>query len=190
MIKFSQRIVTMLAKPVIEAFYMVNIDKGKSCMSSHHSDVLFNGDLYRSDAQVVSVDPPQQTTVVDRQQFRVTVSDPTMEYGALAETGLVGIPISVYIAFVDVDTGQPILDNDAVITVYRGRIDGTKYSLETNEQGKSLFEIACTSPMGDLDATRVLRITQDFMDKNYPGDSSFSQVYQGTGNIYLRWGKA
>ena len=189
MITFSNKIAGYLAKREISAFYIVDIN-GTNRFCTHYADIAFNGHTYTGNISLVSVDPPQMTTVVDRQQFKLGFSDPNMEFGSIAELGMVGQPVSIYIAFIDIDTGEPQLSLPDVILAYRGKIDGTAYGIETDEIGSSIFELTCSSPMGDLDAVKPMRATQDYMDKNFPGDSSFSQIYQGSGTLYLRWGKA
>jgi hypothetical protein len=43
--------------------------------------------------------------------------------------------------------------------------------------------------MSDLDLTRAYYTSQDFSDKNFSGDTAYSQIYEGAGPINLRWGK-
>lgn len=152
-----------------------------------------------SDGKLEAVEPPRITSTVDKAAFRITLNDPEIALGSVTFLdsqgasrnllGAVGHPLSVRMAFVNQTTKQPLLNPTDTFLVYEGRIDSTGFNISTESAGTALFVISGTSPMGDLDLTRAFYTSQDFLDKNYPGDTSYEQLYEGSGPVNLRWGK-
>jgi hypothetical protein len=73
--------------------------------------------------------------------------------------------------------------------VYKGYIDSVAYSISTAASGEAVFHVSCASPMSDLDLIRQYYTSQDYLDKNYPGDTSYEQIFEGSGPISKKWGK-
>ena len=186
MITFSDTIKTLLQNPVLESFYIINIFD-TYMKTSYYSDIEYNGQTYLADGSILQVESPQLTSVVDKQPFKITLADNGMELGQYADNGVVGLPVSVWIAFVDPMTETPNLTD--TLLIYKGKIDQTSYSISTSAIGSSQFVATCTSPMSDLDQVRAVYTSQDYLDKNHPGDTSYEQVYEGSGPIALKWGK-
>ena len=197
MIALSSILTQVLRAPTIESFLLVTI--GSLHKTTFYRDVLYDGVTYLADGTLESVEPPRITSTVDKAAFRVTLNDPDIALGGVTFLdsqgvsrnllGAVGHPLSVRMAFVDQVTRQPILTPADTFVVYAGRIDSTGFNIDTETAGNSLFVISGTSPMGDLDLTKAFYTSQDFLDKNYPGDTSYEQLYEGSGPVNLRWGK-
>jgi len=191
MISFSATVKALLEQPLIETFYLVKI--GTGTWTTFHSDLTYNGTVYSASNAIVAIEPPKSTSVVDRGTFKVTLSDTSFTYGALAESGLIGLPLLVYVGFVDQTTKAPQLSVDDVLLAYDGFVDGSAYSIETAEKGTSLFTITGTSPMHDLDHVRAFYTSQDFVDKNFANlavkDTAYNQMYDGSVQTSLRWGR-
>ena len=108
MIQFSLAIQALLQQPVVEAFYLVRIGNSYN-KTTFYSDLSFDGVNYVSDGSLLSVEPPQLTSVVDKQNFKLTLADPLMELGSASETSLTGTTVQVRVGFVDQVSEQPLL---------------------------------------------------------------------------------
>lgn len=188
MIAFSPVIQELLSQPVVESFYLLKVGAGY-LKTSFYSDIIVGGDSYVSDGVILSVEPPQLLSVVDKQLFKIALADPNQELGQFAEGALLGMPIEVRAGFVDQATKQPYTLLEDTLLVYKGVIDSAAYAISTSKIGNVVFNLTCTSPMSDLDLTRAYYTSQDFSDKNFSGDTAYSQIYEGAGPINLRWGK-
>lgn len=186
MILISPRMQQLLREPVFESFWCVEL--GQAYYTSFYTHLNANGKLYSANGGLVQVDPPKMDSVVDRQPFEITFSDVAFAHGQQIENGLVGTPVAVYLGLVDQNTRQPEVND--LILVYKGRVDGANYAVSTAVTGESALKIVCSSPMHDLDLVKACYASQDFSDKNYPGDTSYEQIFEGSGQINMRWGKS
>jgi hypothetical protein len=187
MINLSTAISGLLLGDVVEIFYLLDVDGFRS--TSHFSNVTLDGVLFESNGAIVNVEPPQISSTVDRQAFKITLTDVGVPFGSVAENGLLGLPVSLKMGFINPLTDLPFVDAADYLEVYTGEIDGVSYSINTASQGEKLFIISCTSPMSDLDLRRPVYSSNDYMNKNHPGDTCYEQIYEGSGPISLRWGK-
>jgi hypothetical protein len=73
--------------------------------------------------------------------------------------------------------------------VYKGFIDNVAYATDTSEAGENLFRITCASPMAALDMAKPFYTSKDALVDLDPDDNSFDHVYEGSGQIRLKWGK-
>lgn len=188
MISFSTNVQNALSQPSVETFYLVRI--GSFYLTTFYRDISVGGQPYVADGSVIAVEPPQVSSTVDRQPFKIVFSDSLFERSSISNTGLIGTPVSVRVCFTDINTGLPYLDPADNILIYDGLVDATGYSIGVGAIGESTLNVTCTSPMSDLDATNTFYGSQDYMDKVYPGDTSFEQLFEGSGPIDIRWGKA
>jgi hypothetical protein len=200
MISFSANVLNALSQETIEAFYMVRIlNYDSSIMHSttnHFADIQLknNGvDLvnysYPSDATLITVDPPQMNTNVDREQYKITLADPTLSKLAAVRNNLVGKTLEGRLGFINLVTGLPYLEIADCPIVYKGRIDGISYLIKTSEIGENLLQITGSSPMRNLDLKKSLFLSRDSIREKNVNDSSCDQIYEGSGAITLKWGK-
>ena len=188
MITVSPRLKLILQEPIKEGFYLVKI--GDYTTTSFYRDLTTSdGVVYLADGRLASVEPPQLSTVVDRALYKVQLVDPGMEFGPMVEANLVGKSMTVRAGFLDMKTGQPLLNIEDTILIYGGTVDSAGYTVETGEQGQSILAINGSSPMGDLDSKRVFYTSRDYIRGRNPTDSCFDQVYTGSGSVNLKWGK-
>lgn len=191
MISFNQTVSNLLSQPTVEAFYLVSIEMPTTYRSTTfmRNIVMDDGNIYVSDGKLVNVDPPKLSATVDKSQYKISFADPDMYFGAYLTTGLVGKKVTVRVGFVDTSTGLPLPQIANTVLIYKGRIDSGAYSISTETLGSSVFVINCSSPMGDLDLVKRLDTTKDALRAVDPSDTSFEQIYEGVGQIELRWGK-
>lgn len=193
MIQFNQTLINVLSQPSIESFYLVKIaaiELSPYLITSYASNItLSNGETYINDGRLVSVTPPKLSTVVDREIYTITLTDSDYFYGQFAETGLVGKKVEVRVGFINQNTGLPLTDISDTLLIYRGQVDSASYSIDTSNVGSVIFTLSCASPMANLDGVKVFYGSKPFMRDLNTEDTSFDQVYEGSGKINLKWGK-
>lgn len=189
MITLSPRIIELLAQPVIEPFYMVQID-GATRITTYMAQIeLSDGSVY-TPGDLVALDPPRLSSSVDRESYKISIADPNMEFGANFEDGMVGLDLEVRAGFIDQVTGKPELNKANTFLLYKGAIEALSYQINLEEIGESIATITCASPMANLDMAKPFHTSKDFIRQLNPEDSCFDQVYEGAGPVQLKWGKA
>jgi hypothetical protein len=197
MIQFSTTVRNILSQPTIEAFYLVEVyvSSGTTYRSTtYYRDVVITNNsvpvtTYYNDGKLVQVDSPRLSSTVDRELFKISFADPTFTFGASVDSGLIGKLVDVKVGFVNQTTKLPELDIANLLTVYRGKIDSTEYSINTSVTGEVLLNVSCSSPMNDLDLTKSFYTTKDATFGRDSSDTSFDQIYEGSGVLQLKWGK-
>lgn len=179
----------------VETLFLVRItDKDGAVVfssTSYYENVtLSNGYLYEANGMLVSADPPQLSTTVDREQYKITIADPEFMQGDNAENGLTGKRMEVRLGFVEPEIGVPYTDEIDTFIVYRGRVDGAAYKISTEEFGEALLQITGVSPIMSLEMKKGFRLTKDATRQRNPTDSSCDQLYEGSSTIVLKWGKS
>lgn len=190
MIQFSEKVKQILSQPTIEAFYLVDVDSGLYRTTSFFRDItLSNGVTFSNDGRLLSVDPPQLSSTVDREIYKISIADPDFNSGDSADRGLIGKLVEVRIGFVNQATNLPETNIVDTVLVYRGKIDGTSYIVNTNTIGEAVLNVTCSSPMADLDLRKPIYTTKDAARSREPSDTSCDQIYEGSGQLTLKWGK-
>lgn len=191
MVVFPGAIQGILSQPLIEICYLVDIDDGDILRSTTYwSNVtLSDGRTFVADGQIVNLDAPRLSTVVDKEQYKIVLADPSFYFGQYAENGMVGKRVEVIACFIDQTTGAPVTSAGNSFTVYKGRVDAASYAINTGVIGSATISILCASPMADLDLRKQFLSSRDFVRNRTPNDSCCDQVYEGSGAIQLRWGK-
>jgi hypothetical protein len=209
MIQFSNNIRDNLAIDTIEAFYMIKlVNRDNHALyhtTSFYADVqltqIVNGievvmpeHLYLSNGTLLSVDPPQASTIVDREQYKFAFADPTFTKKGDIENNLIGCPIECRVGIVDnrsssTTFGKPLLNINDTVIAYKGRVESVSMTVKTGGLGERIIQITGSSPMRNLDMKKSIYISRDNMRKQDPNDSSCDQIYEGSSNISLKWGK-
>ncbi len=190
MIQFTSKVSGILANPSLDAFYVVDIGNGLYRTTSYYVDVVLSDNrIFAADGHLAAVDPPQLTSTVDREIFKIAIADANFSHGELIEDDLVGKPAEVRLVLIDPVTGQPELNIVNTILVYEGQIEGAAYTIETATIGTVGLSISCSSPMADLDLRKPVFLSKDYMRGIDPSDSTCDQIYEGSGQIKLKWGK-
>lgn len=187
MIQFSPTIVQILQNPTIEAFYLIKIHTYKS--TSYFTDITFEGETYVADGRLMSADPPRMSAIVDRELYKVILADPDYSFGTLLGNNLIGRNFEVRLIFVDPVTQLPYLEYANTLLIYKGTVDSTAYAVDTGNTGEVAISISGASPMSDLDLTKPFYTSKEFIRNISSNDTSFDQVYEGSGNVNLKWGK-
>jgi len=195
----SETLTRLIAQEHVSAFLLINIgpfiggEKILSCTLPY--DFTFNGELYHSDARIATIDLPKISSPVDREAYKVSINDPTMDYRFMIENGVSGVKIKAWSGFINtfdetvdgIPPGAPFTQVENAFMLYSGILDTQMYTISTDSEIILNFEGA--SPMGPLGLRRTLVTSKDWMAQNYPGDTSYNQIYVGSADQILLWGK-
>lgn len=194
MIQFSANIQTVLSQMPIETFYMLRVSNinGTAIYSSTDyfmNVTLSNGYVYTADSLLLSVDPPQLSSTVDREQYKIVLSDPSFSQASIIENNIVGKYLETRIGFINQTTGLPYLTASDTLIVYKGRIDSAGYVIDSGEIGESKLQITGSSPISNLDQKNGIYLSKETIRNANGNDSSCDQIYEGSGALMLKWGK-
>ena len=178
-----------------DAFYLLRIRKGDGTLiratTTHFTNVTMeNGVTYLADDYLHSVDAPHISSVVDREQFKIALVDPSFLNGVDAERGYLGKRLELIMGFLNPATGQPYTNMVDTLTLYKGQIDSSGFKINTIDLGESLFAISGASPMAALEMARNGLMTKEETRTRNPRDSSMDLVFEGSGAVALKWGRA
>jgi len=178
----------------LETIYLVRIENKQGEViyadTTHYAEVeLSNGHVFPATGDLVSADPPQQSTTVDREQYKITIADPEFILGDLAEANLVGKRLQCRIGFIDPATGDPFTDVEDTFLVYAGSVDGGSYKIEIEEFGESLFQVTGVSPILSLEMKKGISLSRDAVRQRNPADSCCDKIHEGSGSSVLKWGR-
>jgi hypothetical protein len=183
----------ILEQTGVESFYIIKISGPffTKRISSYFRDITVStGEVYTGNSEILSIQTPQISTTVDREQYTVVLGDSNFEYAALAEDSFVGALFEVRLVLVDPATDLPLTNLSETIILYRGQVDSVSIKSDLSEIGENTFSIVGASPLASLDASKPFYTSKSFIrEKVLTTDSCFDQVYQGSGKIRLRWGK-
>lgn len=185
---FSNKINALLSRHNVTAVYLISV--GIYRVTTHHSDVVANGVTYVADSNVREVQPPQQTSTVDSQNYVIAFTDPEFTFGATAEEGIIGQPTKVYACILNPDTGELETAAEDLVLVYAGQVSSSSYQTGLAEVGSAVYALTCTSPMANLDLVRPFYGSKSFMRSTInANDSTFDYINEGGGKARLMWGK-
>ena len=196
MIKLSSAVQTLLASDNLALFYLVKIGADTQITSAPYDITMLDDGLYVAEGTLISAEPPHISNVVDRASYKLTLADPQQQYKSWLESGAVGTKVSVRVGFFN--TADSVLDGvspgnyfpqpEHTITVYKGVLDSAAYQIDPGN-GSSTLAIECSSPMADLDLVNVFYSNKESLRARYPEDGAFDQVFTGSEEINMKWGK-
>lgn len=182
---FSAAVQTVLDSDLIEYAFLIKLEFNSNYyFTSNSYDVVYDGDTYLANGGLYEFDSPKFSTVIDRESYKVILSELLDEMMPEFKLNVVGKPIEVFAALRDAN-GQLLLDTTDVINVYKGVVDKPTIN---NDFDTKLAVLEGTSPMSDLDMVRPFMSSKDGMDQKSATDTSFDEVYDSS-EITLRWGK-
>jgi hypothetical protein len=183
--QFSAAVQAVLDSDLIEYAFLIKLNFNINYyLTSSPYDVVYNGNTYLANGGLYEFDSPKFSTVVDRESYKVVISELLGEMMAEFKFNVVGKPIEVFVALRDAN-GDLLTSTTDVLKVYKGFVD--KPSI-TNDFGEKLAVIEGTSPMSDLDLVKNFISSKNGMDQKSTSDTSFDQIYDGS-EITIRWGK-
>jgi len=182
---FSSAVQTVLDSDNINFIYLITLEFNSTYhFTSYNTDITYSGNTYLSDGGLYEFDTPKFSSVVDREAYKVVITDLLDEMAAEFELNVVGKGVDVKVALLD-SNGYPMLGTNDVLSIYKGYVDAPRI---TNDFEQKLAVIECTSPMSDLDTTRSFFTSKDGMDQVSSSDTSFDEIFENK-EISLKWGK-
>jgi len=182
---FSSAVQTVIDSGTIKFLYLIKLEFNSTYyFTSYSSNVVYDGDTYIADGGLYEFDSPKFSSVIDREAYKIVISDLVDNMAAEFRANVIGNPVSVKVALLD-SNNQPLLSPSDVIDVYRGFVD--KPAIDVDFETK-LAIIEGTSPMSDLDMVRSFQTSKSGMDQKSSTDTSFDEVFDNK-EISLKWGK-
>ncbi len=190
---FSSTIQNIFNQTTIEFFILIELNFSNNYyLSSLPYDIVYpagaGGNTYTANSGIIEYDSPKFSSVVDRESYKIVISDHLDAMKTEIEANVVGKPITVRVGFLD-SNGDPILTSNEVLTIYKGTVDSPSIS---NSFDSKLVVLEGTSPMSDLDIVNSFISSKDGMKNKVANpsitDTSFDRIY-GESRIKLKWGK-
>lgn len=194
--KVSDNVKLLVASGNISGFILVKM-AGIFLHTTLPYDINIAGlGYFSANNNLIAFDAPRQSSVVDRETYKISYTDPTFEFREIFHKGVVGTPVSTYIGFMnttedilgDALPGQPLLNLEDILITYIGTIDSHGYS--TTEDNAVIVVFECSSPMANLGISKPFFTSQDSLKQVNPNDTAFDQVYIGSREVNHLWGKA
>lgn len=183
--QFSTAVQTVLDSDLIEYAFLIKLQFNTTYyLTSNSYDVVYDGNTYLANGGLYEFDSPKFSTIVDRESYKVVISDLLDEMLAEFKINVVGKPIEVLVALRDA-SGDLLLTTSDVIYAYKGTVDKPSIS---NDFDEKLAILEGTSPMSDLDLVRPFVTSKNGMDQRSATDTSFDDIYDGS-EITIKWGK-
>lgn len=182
---FSSGVQTILDSDLIAFAFLIKLEFNSTYyLTSHSYDLTYDGNVYLANGGLYSFDSPKFSTVVDRESYKIVISEVLDVMMSEFRANVVGKGIDVKLALVDAG-GTPLVGTSDVINVYKGFVD--KPSI-TNDFDTKLAVLEGTSPMSDLDMVNPFIASKDGMDQRSTSDTSFDEIYSNN-EITVNWGK-
>ena len=157
--------------------------------SLYRDITMSDGLVYVSDSRIVSADPPKQSTVIDRELYKIVLDNTDFSLSALPEERLTGNLITVRAGFFDPDTGLPFTGLVDTLVLYRGKVESAALAFELQESGTALMLLNCSNPMMNLDKKSGLYLNKNQTRSRRENDSSCDYISESSMAITVRWGK-
>jgi hypothetical protein len=196
MIQLSNTVQQIILLNRIKYFFLVSIDSGKNYTSAPFDITMSNNITYLSDGGLIGVDPPTYSSTVDRSTYSIIFADINQELKSLFEEGATGSAISVRCGFYNtldetvngVEVGNVFTNINDTVLLYKGVIDSQSYSINMDNSDITA-KVEGSSPMADLDLVKSFYTNKESMNQKNSSDTSFDKVFEGSGEITLKWGK-
>ena len=198
---FSSNVQSALNASKVDFFFLIRLDFNRPSgpiqaskikkFSNLPKDIIYNTETYTGSSGLFEYDSPKFSSVVDREAYKIVITDLINEISTEMRNNIVGHDIEVRVGFLD-PNGEPYLNPQDVLLVYKGFID--RPILQSTQENK-LAVLEGTSPMADLDMVRSfmsskagigLRSVID--SEGNPTDTSFNFIYDNE-EIMIRWGR-
>lgn len=182
---FSNNIQTILDSGHVEFYFLVDLYFNNTYrFTSYGNDLLVGGSTYISDGGLLEVDSPDFSNILDREAYKLSISDVSDNFLAELRNNVVGKALEIRAGFISAD-GTPNTNPSDMIYIYRGTVDRPTIN---NDFGEKRVVLEGTSPLSDLDAVNSFMTSKAGMDNVSLTDTSFDEVFDNN-EIQLKWGK-
>jgi hypothetical protein len=175
-------ITTALVSDLAQPYLILDMEftSGTVRLTNLPYDIVVGGNTYIADGGLTELEPPQLTSILDREVYRIKLVDFNNIYKAHFDNSALGTPATVRLGITGNTTEFDV--------VYKGRIDGV--SIQTNpKEGTKDAIIECSSPFAALDRTNSRMTDKNHQRNINPNDSSMDYVYSAAKEVELKWGK-
>jgi len=195
----SADMLALLARSDVSPYYLLEIGPNDAAQYFRYvtlpHDFTYQSNLYVAQNGLAGLDPPAISKSTDKESYRVTIVDPLFTLRPFFEGGdgqLIGVPMTVTLGYWNTSDitilGTPAGDEfGEYLIMYQGAVDTANYAV-TNEN--TILRIVGASPMGPLDTSRTILTGRDYIRREYPSETGYDQVFVGSKEIALNWGKA
>lgn len=182
---FSSAVQTVLDSDLIEFVFLIKLEFNSNYyLTSNGYDVDYDGNTYLANSGLYEFDSPKFSTVVDRESYKVVISEVLNEMLPEFRLNVVGKPIEAFVALRDVN-GDLMTSTNDVLRIYKGTVDKPSIS---NDFEQKLAILEGTSPMSDLDLVKSFVTSRNGMDQVSATDTSFDEIFENK-EISVKWGK-
>lgn len=182
---FTTAFQNVIDSDVINYFFLFKIDLSTTYyFTSFHRDISWDSQTWVSDGGLFEVDPPKTSSVLDREAYRIVLTDIDDEFSDEFKQGVVGADINVWVGLLD-SNNEPLLNSGDIINIYSGFVDQPSIKIDWETKYANLEG---TSPMADLDQVNLFMVSRDGMKNVSATDTSFNAIYDDS-EIHLKWGK-
>jgi hypothetical protein len=183
--QFSSSVQASLDSQNIRYFFLIKLEFSQDYrFTSHSHDLEYDGETYLADGGLFEYDSPKISSTVDRESYKVVLSDIDNVMIQEFRSNVVGMPITVNVGFLDLN-GNALTGTDDVVVAYKGFVDSP--SINNDFESKTAV-IEGTSPMSDLDAVNSFFTSRDGMDQKSTTDTTFDDMFENV-DIKHKWGK-
>jgi len=183
--QFSAAVQNVINSDNIRFAFLIKLEFNTTYyLTSFNRDIEYNKNIYLANGGLYEFDSPKFSSVVDRESYKIVISEVLDTLSEQFRANVVGKPISVFVALLDAN-GEPLLSPNDVLSVYKGYVDSPSI---TNDFEQKLAVIEGTSPMSDLDMVRSFMSSKNGMEQVNPDDTSFKEIFENK-EITVKWGK-
>ncbi len=193
MINLSSRLSELFNQPTLNTFLCLKIEDHPNTLAeglmltTYPRNITIKDDFYLSNEFVFEVEAPKMVSTVNRDLYKIQLIDSGGDLTDKLNSNLNGTKVIVQLCFIDYYTELP--ETDEVFTIYKGVIDNVSLKVDTDLIGERIITISCSNLMASLDTIDAFYTSKDAVEQHSPGDSSYDQVYQGSGSVNLAWGR-
>jgi len=182
---FSSAVQTVINSDNLRFAFLIKLEFNTTYyLTSNPYDLSFGGNTYIANGGLFEFDAPKFSTAVDRESYKVVISEVLDLMKAEFDSNVVGKQIDVKVVLFDANN-SPLLSPADVLSVYRGVVDAPSI---VNDMEQKLAILEGTSPMSDLDRVNPFITSKDGMRQRSSTDTSFSEIFENN-EISIKWGK-
>lgn len=196
--KYSAAVQQLIDSGNISIFYLVSIKNNKYDLK--HTNLPFDVTVpgwggFSANNHLSAVEPPRQSSVVDREAYKISYNDNDFEWSLVFSNGITGAKVKIMIGFMNntdsilngTAPGMPMLNAEDFIVGYQGFVDNVAHTASPDGQVSAVIE--CSSPMADLGLVKPFITSSQQLSRYDATDTAFDEVFTGSGNVELAWGK-
>lgn len=185
MIILHPRLIELSNQPVTRSFLCVRVKNIR--LTDYPTNLTLSDGVYTSSDAILAAEEPQLTSTVDRDLYKISFADPNRTFLALFEAGLNGAEVSVRQGLVDYYTGEP--ETSHLLIIYEGIVESYNHVTDTSVDGSIVANVVCSNLMASLDDSNPYYTSKNYVKTLVSSDTSYDQLYEGSGSVVLRWGK-